>query len=264
MLLLIAHNHDAEARWLYHTLNQGARLPVAYLVPEALGIDYKITLRLNNCGPHTASVWFDKPERRLESSGFTYVINRLSYVDPIAWHKAEPSELTYATAELNAFFPALVASLPCKVSNRIHHGSLYGDACFVARWAARMKGRGVPVDLCVLDCTGKSHEKISAATPGGLSRFMYDGDRIFTPHGQPVAPHEAEIRDCLKNSGEDETLEAVFLNESGRTSLIHLSKTPSLSCYGSNYIGSLISPIKTNFYDPTNGHSQRTTLAPAY
>jgi hypothetical protein len=251
----MAHHHDAEARWLYEALKQ-ARQQVAHLVPEALGLDYNITLRLNNCGPHGANVSFHQPARRLESRAVAYAINRLSYIDPLVWKKTEPAELTYATSELNAFFPALIESLPCPVSNRIHHGALYGDGGFAARWAARMHERGLAVDASVLDNTGKSYERLAACKPEELHRFMADAEGIHTPPGQATVAREGEIRDCILGSCDRETLEAIFLNEGGSVRLVHLTKVPSLSCYGARYVAALVQQVTKYKHDLANRHSQ--------
>ena len=263
MLLLLAHHHDAEARWLQQMLDQVYHLRMAYLVPEALGLDYNITLRLNNHGQPSATVAFNKAAWKLESNEVSYAINRLSYVDPIIGRKAQPSELTYAASELNAFFPALIASLPCPVSNRIYHGALYGDVNFAARWAARVDECGLSFDSSFIDDPSSSYQKLSAINPTELHRFMFDGEEILTPPDQATLPRENEIRECFINQGEDETLEAIFMNESGTPRLLYLSKTPSLSCYGALYLDSLAQRLVKHKYDPAHRHSQRTAVAAA-
>src|SRR5437879_4593169 len=120
MLLVIAHHYDAEARWLCETLKRDYNIAATLLIPEAMGIDYSISLHLKNNGQHHSTIFFYEPETRLKSSEVWYAINRLSYINPLIWQHVDQVEKAYATNEINAFFSAFIQSLRCPVSNSIH------------------------------------------------------------------------------------------------------------------------------------------------
>src|SRR3982750_4874085 len=172
MVLILAHHYDAEASWLFNKLLSECGVAATLVLPEALGIDYNVSLRLRNDGKHNASIFLYDKGSWIDGSTVNYVVNRLNYIEPLLWKQATESERTYATNELNAFFPALIHALCCPVSNRVHYGSLYGDVHFAWRWAYRVKENGIRVNTLVLDRTGKVFEKISDAPRNHLVRLL--------------------------------------------------------------------------------------------
>src|SRR5881227_3930810 len=103
MILVLAHHYDAEAEWLRKTLREGYAQAALLLWPEALGVDYDISLRLRANGNHDATVsMFEPPSRTSCERSARYVVNRLGYIEPLIWKNAAPSEKAYATAEINS------------------------------------------------------------------------------------------------------------------------------------------------------------------
>lgn len=249
MFLLISHHHDAEAQWLYRTLVTEYGIEAIHLLPEALGLDYSVSLQLNNHEGHSFTISFYEPKRLLESREITYAVNRLSYIDPILWHSSAPSEKAYAATELNAFFPALIHSLPCEVSNRVHNGSLYADGGLVARIAIRLRQQGIAVDPSVTKAGGNWYETLNATPAADQFRFLYNEQKVFSPPGQQGLSFENEIRESLLTDGGKETLEAIFINTADGFRLIHISRTPAVSCYRRLYTDSLMQQITKSSHD---------------
>jgi hypothetical protein len=264
MLLIIAHHHDAEAQWLCKVLKEEGRIPVYLLMPEALGVDYSISLHLKNEGKHRSTVFFHTPKIRLELSQAHYAINRLSYIEPLMWARAAAAEKTYATTEINAFFPALIHSLTCPVSNPIHHGALYGEVSFTAKWAAQLRQHGIAVHPLATDTTGKLSAHFNATPAKDLCRLMYFDQALILPPTQRPIRNFSKLRDALLEKGGAETLEFIFLKK-GKTELelLHVSKTPALSCYGERFTTPLIQRLNPAHHDHFDGHSQRNPLAAA-
>ncbi|WP_344757853.1 hypothetical protein [Mucilaginibacter dorajii] len=264
MLLIIAHHHDAEARWLCKILKESYNQPLHLLMPEALGIDYSISLQLKNDGLHHASVFFHEGKVLLDCNDVTYAINRLSYIDPIVWKHTNADERAYATNELNAFFPALIHSLKCPVSNRIYNGALYGDNSFAAKWGMHLYAHGIPVDALLTDATGKLYEKLRTIPAEKINRLMYTNNQVILPPGQePIINFEA-IKQCILKKDEPETLEFIFIKKQNNSpQLVQITKTPSLSCYGNMFAQTIYNHINNLRYDHINGDTQRNTLAAA-
>ncbi len=257
MILLFAHHYDAEAEWFFHELKKSCQLPVVWLIPEALGVDYSITLRFLKNGQTTGFVLLRSDERRLEMRDVRYAINRFAYIDPLIWEHAEPSEKAYAASELNAFFPAVIQSLTRSISKRIDNGSLCDINAFVAGWATRFHSAGISVDISALRSSGDLQQVLIGRSGRQVFRFLYDVQRVFTPVGQTSLTKEAEIKTCLRTFGDDETLEALFICESGLPQLIHVSKTPALSCYGLSYVDTFVRHVLAFHNDPSLGETQR-------
>ena len=264
MLLIIAHHYDAEALWLYDTLNSEHTIPVTLLQPEALGVDYDISLYLTNNGQHESVVRFFNTGRHLKGSRISYAINRLSYIDPIVWQHAAQEEKTYAGNELNAFFPAFLHALPCALSNPIYNGSLYSDRNFVRRLADCLRRQGIEVHPLALDPSGRLFRTFRDTPPTQLWWLICSGKAVLTPYGQETAACQEKIKDCLLRYGCTETVELIFLKEKDHLVFFHASKAPALSLYGRQLIEMLIQQIKKTVQDDTiDGHTQRIPLTPA-
>ncbi|WP_183560423.1 hypothetical protein [Mucilaginibacter sp. SP1R1] len=261
MILIIAHHHDAEAQWLCQILKEDYDMPVYLLMPEALGVDYSISLQLQNNGLHHATIFFNEPQLRLECNEVWYAINRLSYINPIVWQHANADEKAYATNEINSFFPAFIHSLKCPVSNKIYHGALYGDSSFAAQWAAHLYQHGLSVNPLATERTGKQFEKLNAIPVEQTWRFIYANNEIILPLIQDPIKNYAGLRESILSKGGDEMLEFIFLKgEDNRPELLQVSKTPSLSYYGKTFAEALLQQLKQINHDYTNGHTQRNTL----
>jgi hypothetical protein len=249
MILIIAHHHDAEALWLCKTLKEDFSLPACLLLPEALGIDYSISLHLKNNGQHHSTIFFHEPELCLESNQVWYAFNRLSYINPLVWQYADPVEKAYAASEINAFFPALIHSLPCPVSNGIHHGALYWEAGFAAKWAAHLQGYGVSVHPLATDITEKLFEKLNATPVEDIRRIIYFENEIILPPGQEPFKNYANLENCIIKKGGSETLEFVFLKNADREpELLQISKTPSISHYGTRFTEAIFQRIRSTVW----------------
>jgi hypothetical protein len=264
MLLIIAHHHDAEAQWLCNILKKDYNQPFHLLMPEALGIDYSISLQLKNDGKHHASVFFHESRVRIDGSQVTYAVNRLSYIDPIIWKNADAGERAYATNELNAFFPAFIQSLNCPLSNGIYNGALYGDGSFAAKWGLHLHKHGIPVDALLTDNTGKLYEKLRTIPAEKICRLMYLNNQIIVPPGQQAMINFEVIAECILKKDEPETLEFIFVKKpNGSPALLQVSKTPSLSCYGNLFTQALYQQLNHTSHDHINGNTQRNALAAA-
>ncbi|MDF2431383.1 MAG: hypothetical protein JWP44_1014 [Mucilaginibacter sp.] len=262
MLLIIAHHHDAEALWLYRTLKEDGVYPVLLLMPEALGIDYSISLHLNNNSSNQLAIFFYTPEVRVEGDQVKYAINRLSYIDPLVWRRADLIEKAYATNEINAFFPALIHSLSCPVSNRIYNGALYGEGGFASKWAENFHRHGVSVDSLATDIPEKIFEKLKGTPTEHVYRLMYFGGEIISPPMQEPLKNHSDLTECILINGGTETLEFILLKrKDGNAELLHVSKTPALSVYGELFKKALFQQLNKSLYDYTYGNTKRDTLA---
>ncbi|WP_184547496.1 hypothetical protein [Mucilaginibacter sp. FT3.2] len=264
MLLIIAHHHDAEAQWLYKTLKENYNQPLYLLMPEALGVDYSISLQLKNDGSHHASIFFYNCKVHLDCAEVSYAINRLSYIDPIIWKHADAVEKAYATNEFNAFFPAFIHSLKCPLSNRIYNGALYGDNGFVAQWALHLHQYGFAVNSLLTDTTGKLYERLRTIPAAQICRFMYLNNEIILPPDQQPITNFAHLKACVLKRDEPEMLEFIFIKkENAGPELLQVTKTPSLSCYRNVFTQIIYTQINNTYHDHTNGNTQRNALTAA-
>ncbi len=240
MILVLAHHYDAEADWLCRTVELDFQQAACLLWPEALGVDYRISLRLRGSGRHDALVSLVKPTASVFSGrSARYVINRLGYIEPLVWDKAIPSEKTYAAAEINAFFSAFVRSLPCSVSNPVRHGALWAGTGFEARWMSRLHRAGVLVHRLATADANEALQELSRADPATLLRWMHFEGQLFKPAGQERC--YPDIERAILQESPDEMLElmAVVDPRTQRPQLLWLSRTPALSCYGRPFVSAL-------------------------
>lgn len=261
MLLIIAHHHDVEAQWLYDTLRYENKFQVRLLIPEALGIDYSISLHLTGEGHRSTILFYDGAEM-IEGSQVWFAINRLSFVSPLIWERAEANEKAYATNEINAFFPAFIRSLDCPVSNSIINGSLYGETNFAWKWITHFYRHGLDVHPLAADLPDRLFETVNNTPPDQILRLLCFNDLLLLPPGNKPPINFVNLRKSILEKSAGETLEFIFLKTGGAgAALLHTSKTPSLSCYGQVYITALYKLLKQLGHDITNGHTQRNALA---
>jgi hypothetical protein len=241
MILVLAHYHDAEAHWLCHALRLDGRRRTTFLCPEAMGVDYSISLRLRNDGNHFAKITFIEPNAcSVNSNEIRFAVNRLNYIEPLVWKSAAAGEQLYATSELNAFFPAVIQSLECPVDNPVHHGALWTHDGFAAQWAVRLHRLGVAIHPLAIGKQSAIVEALRQEKPADLRRWMVFNRQVFTPAGQ--APEPSDIAHAISALATEESLEFIAVRDrkAGTLQVLHVSRTPALSCYGQAYIGALI------------------------
>ena len=240
MILVLAHHYDAEAGWLCRTVEQDCQQAALLLWPEALGVDYSISLRLRGNGRHDALVsLFGPPASAFSGRSARYVVNRLGYIEPLIWDKAGPSEKAYAAAEINAFFSAFVSSLPCLLSNPVRNGALWAGTGFEARWTSRLHGSGVAIHRLATAGANEALQELNRANPATLRRWLHFEGQLFSPSGQERSYPDIE-RAILQNDP-DEMLEFIAIEDSTTQSprLLWVSRTPALSCYGRTFVNAL-------------------------
>lgn len=264
MILVLANHYDAEADWLRRALEQRGRHPVLLLCPEALGVDYGISLRLRNDGRHGCTVsFFGEAARRCDGDQIRYAVNRLGYIEPLVWRSADEGERIYATSEINAFFPALIESLRCPVDSPVQHGALWVDGGFELRWAARLNARGVDVHPSMTGPPGQAVTTLLEADPAALRRWMCFEGQVFTPAAQGGAhPHVAQH---LRALAPTQTLEFVCLQgaDPAALQLLHVSRTPALSWYGQPFIDALLVHADGARHGHPDGNPERAAVAAA-
>lgn len=261
MLLILAHHHDAEAKWLYDKLLAETNLKPILLIPEALGIDYDATLQLHNSGRHQASILFHNPDFKIESGDITYTINRLSYVDPIIWKNSLKKEQLYATNELNAFFPAFLHALPCPVSNPAHNGALGGETVFLMRWVSHFLSQNLPVHPVVFDSPDQVYHLLQKTSQKNILRFMQVGNQLITQNGHSVPPGFDRLREIIRHNREKEMAEFICLIADDQIQILTITKTPCLSLYSDNITDLIYKLLTSDSDDTSNGNTQRNALA---
>lgn len=263
MILVLAHHHDVEAEWLLATLQRRA-IAALRLCPEALGVDYAITLALRNDGRHASEiVFFDDAVGRVASGCFDYAVNRLGYIDPLVWRRAQEGERAYASSEINAFFPALIEALPCRVDSPVAHGALWVDGGFASRWAARLGARGVAVHAAVAAGAAEAWAVLMASEPACLRRWLWFEGEVLVPPGQPAVA--VDMPRILRTLAPRQALEFVCLQgaRASEPQLLHVSRTPALSCYGEPFVQALVSQVQGASDGHPDGHPERAALAAA-
>lgn len=240
MILILAHHYDAEADWLCKIVEQDYQQAALLVWPEALGVDYSISLRLRGSGKHDALVsFFGPPASALSGRSARYVVNRLGYIEPLVWAKADSSEKAYAAAEVNAFFSAFVSALSCPISNPVRNGALWAGTGFVARWASRLHASGVAVHRLATSGANEAMRELNRADPATLRRWLHFEGRVFSPPGQEKSSPDIE-RAILEHSP-DEMLEFIAIEDSTapHPHVLWVSRTPALSCYGRAFVTAL-------------------------
>ena len=263
MILVLAHHHDAEGAWLVHAL-QARQQRSLLLCPEALGVDYGISLRLRNDGrDESAIAFFDPSVGGVESAQFRYAVNRLGFIEPLVWRSAPERERLYATSEINAFFPALIESLRCRVDSPVAHGALWPDSGFALRWAARLHARGVAIHPALAASPVQACATWMASDPAALRRWLCFEGEVFVPPAQGSA--HAHVTHALRSLAPGRTLEFIGLqgDADAVVQLLQVSCTPSLSWYGRPFIDALITHAEDSRHGHPDGHSERAAVAAA-
>lgn len=230
-------------------------------MPEALGIDYDISLQLNNNARHQASVLFRNPEFKVKSQDITYTINRLSYIDPIIWKNSSKKEKLYATNELNAFFPAFLHALPCPVSNPAHNGALGGETVFLMKWVSYFISQNVPVNPVVFDSPDQVYYLVQKTPQKKVLRFIQIGNQLILQNGQAVPAGFEHLREMISHNREREMAEFICLIADDHIQLLTITKTPCLSLYSDNITDLIYKLLTSDSNDTTNGNTQRNAFA---
>lgn len=261
MIVVLAHHHDAEAQWLCETLRRRGGLALL-LCPEALGVDYAITLSLRNDGQHAWEIaFFDATIGRVSSDRIGFAVNRLGFIDPLMWRSASAGERAYASNEINAFFPALIESLRCRVDSPVQHGALWSDSGSELRWAARLHARGVAVHPAMTGDPADAWEMLRAADPARLRRWLCFEGRVLAPTGQPAVV--VDMKGALHGLAPRQVLEFVCVQGAAPADLqlLQVSRTPALSCYGLQFVEALATHAKGLFDGHPDGHPERAAAA---
>lgn len=238
LILVLAHHYDAEAEWLC-TVLRNHRQAVLLLWPEALGVDYRISLFLSGKAKPAGQVcFFQPPAFTFHGHSARYALNRLGYIQPLTWQHAAQAEKDYATAEINAFFSAFVRALPCPLSNPVRNGALWRGQGFETKWLARLGRQGVALHPLATAPPEAAMAALTAADPGTVRRWLhFEGELYCPPHQRTL---HSKLERAIKRERPDEMLEFIAIDHAGSPLLLWVSKTPALSCYGANFIAALI------------------------
>lgn len=110
MLLILCHLHDADAVWLYQRLKR-ASPPDSVAIVSVDELLYAQTIRYTLT---TDSVDFHiqlQNGQTLTNDTLLLIINRLYYVDPVAWKQTGQTQYQYVSQELNALYLSILHSL---------------------------------------------------------------------------------------------------------------------------------------------------------
>lgn len=257
MLLIIAHHYDREAVWLYENILENGEIPVRLLVPETLGLDYYISLNLSDTLAAKSSVkWFDTSETILNTD-VHWLINRLSYIDPLIWNQSEATEKQYATNELNTFFAAFIHCFSCAISNPIQNGCLYGQIQFLPFWISHFIKKGIQPHPFLLK--NNFSPKKEAAKPDELFRFLCHKNSIYQPPEQILEPDLIKLL-AIKNVLKPwDMMEFVFSQTKSprKFQFISASPTPCFSAYGKAFTKTIVNHYKTARYDTAIWNTER-------
>jgi hypothetical protein len=240
VILVLAHHYDAEAEWLCGALRRH-RQAALLLCPEALGVDYRISLFLGGNGRHDSRVSFFHPQAHtFQGRCARYAINRLGYVEPLIWKQAESTEKAYATSEINAFFSAFVRALLCPVSNPVRNGALWAGSGFEAKWLSRLQRFGATVHPLATAPPAEALAALNGAGRETIRRWLHVDGELFSPPDQESS--YSDVERAILDQGPDEMLEFIGIHEasSPRPKLLWVTRTPALSCYGPNLVAALI------------------------
>jgi hypothetical protein len=240
VILILAHHYDAEAEWLCAALRRQGQ-SAALLWPEALGVDYAISLFLRSDGQHAGHIrFFGPPSRTVAITDLRYAVNRLGYVAPLIWEHAVSGEREYATSEINAFFSGLIRALPCGVSNPVRNGALWSGAGFEATWLSRLGRHGISIALPERGAAADLAAMLARPDHEAPLRWLHVNRALFSPPGQANYP---ALERAIGQEDADEMLEFVAIEDPGSSSsprLVGVTRTPALSCFGPTLVDALI------------------------
>lgn len=257
MLLIIAHHYDREAVWLYENILENGEIPVRLLVPETLGLDYYISLNLSGTLVAKSSVkWFDTGET-IFNTDVHWLINRLSYIDPMIWNQSEATEKQYATNELNAFFAAFIYSFGCTISNPIQNGSLYGQNLYLPKWISHFKKAGIDPTKPLLKNGFPDANDLK--NPTDLSRFLCHKNSIYQPEKQTLKPDLKQFLFAEEALNSFDMMEFIFLRtqNSSKFQFVSASSAPCFSAYGKAFTKTIVNHYKTARHDTAIWNTER-------
>ena len=247
MVLIFAHYYDEEAKWLAANLSKHLRgIKVKLIIAEALGIDYDITLSINSDSSHV-TIYFQNPAETLYGENVSFVVNLLSFIDPIVWKKANEKERFYAMNEMNAFFAALIHSFVCPVINPIHNGALFANNNIILQLMKVLSQNGFVIHPAVLEENENAH-KIKEIHQATCSRLILLDNSIFYPINQPVSRLNQLVLKAVTVQKITHMLELFFSEHNDFFQLIFISKHPALSVYGTGLLNYLTNVLKTHNY----------------
>ena len=243
MILILAHHYDSEAKWLTDNLANGLKNSnVKLLIAEALGIDYLISLSLNDNCTKTV-IRFKNADKALHAEDILLVINRLVFIDPIVWNHSAESEKSYATNEMNAFFSAFIYSFTCPVINQVIYGSLAGNNSDILSMVNILRNNHITINKIVHDeCISAQMAEDNLAE---CLRLMLWDRKIFFPDIQLNENFSEKIKSVFNKITYASTLELFFRPNTSGFELIHISRMPALSIYGQSFLNYLTDKVNT-------------------
>ena len=238
MILIFAHYYDKEAQWLQQHLSFPVAGPeVKLVIAEALGIAYTVSLSIKD-NYNNSVIFFKDDMAEVSQEDVSLVINRLVYINPIAWNKSDEKEKTYAANEINAFFAAFIHSFTCPVINNIKHGSLFGNRLEVVKIIKTIMRAGIAIHPYVKAQDENSFPLMEENLPNCL-RLMCWGNKIFSPTDQNDIglTLKNKLFPFLQKQKLTAAYELFFLDGApGALQLICISKSPALSVYGQPFL----------------------------
>lgn len=244
MILLIAHHHDREAQRLV-TAIAGEGRKALLLLPEALGVDYGVSLRINLPSVIFRITPYEQGEP-ITAPAVSLLINRISWSDPVVWDQAVKKEKEYVASELNAFFAAFIYAFSCPVINPIEHGCVYStnlSASLTTAFAAK----GIFLNRGRWDIEGEAADIITRCY-----RLLFFAGECFIPLSQQIdeAFHPANLPFSFR---EGYPLIELFLfrNKNG-IQIVHFHRAPDLSLYPSPVLTRIIKMSASHDLDHRN------------
>ncbi len=253
----------------------GSRAEAFLLIPEALGVDYDVTLRLSDreilatLQPLQGGLEFpvQGTERsalqikdgcgsqelpggwEFSSPDISFLVNRLNYIDPLVWKKAGETDRAYATGEINAFFAAFIHAFSCPVVNPVVNGALPESSSANYSLLMALRKRGVSIHPALFQEDGEAfHTMISNLND--CTRMMTFGENILaaprkTCPGEvfPTEMVKKNLLEALKATALPERAGDTFISQEfffreaeGKPGLIYISRTPAYSVYAEEFL----------------------------
>ncbi|WP_103351561.1 hypothetical protein [Amycolatopsis sp. CA-128772] len=135
MLLVLCSLDDTDGQWFARRATRAGRACVA-VTTERLSFARRHDHRVGPAGDVRTTIEL-ADGAVLDGEALTGVLNRIRVPPALAWHRAEPAERDYASAELFAYTLSWLAGLRCPVRNTPTPQCLAGPAPDpVQAWAA--------------------------------------------------------------------------------------------------------------------------------
>lgn len=241
MILILCHLHDAEAAWLAHGLQQvGA--PVLIVSADELLLARAVSHRLGHAGADFAITL--QNGQCIRKDVISAVINRLSYLDPILWKRADPKQYQYVAQEFNALYLSLLHSVgQVRLYNPPTAMSLSGRHLSVAEWQLLGLRAGLPIAP-----NWPPPDSLPVAPPDARL-LVLDGRQLGTlpPGIDPVA-----CQRLVHDSGMN-LLELHFSETQTGWVFAGATVFASLHSYGNDLINHFLN------HDTNLGHTERST-----